>query len=77
MYHLIGIFNDNGNKQFNYFFSSFINEIMNSDEIETDFDIFKLFDVKKNINLLFIDLMVSFPNFDLKFKTKNINYKKF
>jgi hypothetical protein len=49
---------------------------MNLDEIKTDFDIFK-FDVKKNINLLFINLMVSFPNFDLKFKTKNINYKKF
>ncbi len=36
----ISIFNDNGNKQFNYFFSRFINEIMNANEIETDFDIF-------------------------------------
>ncbi len=29
------------NKQFNYSFSRFISEIMNANEIETDFDIFK------------------------------------
>jgi hypothetical protein len=72
----ISIFNDNGNKQFNYFFSRFINEIMNANEIETDFDIFKS-KIKTNINSLFLDFMVSFPNFDLKFKTMNNNYKKF
>jgi len=72
----ISIFNDNGNKQFNHFFSRFINEIMNANEIETDFDIFKS-KVKKNINSLFLDLMVSFPNFDLKFKTINNNCKNF
>jgi hypothetical protein len=66
----IRIFNDNSNKQFNYFFSRFINEIMNADEIETDFDIFKS-RIKKNINSLFLDFMVSFPKFDLKFKTIN------
>jgi hypothetical protein len=49
---------------------------MNADEIETDFDFFKS-RIKKNINSLFLDFMVSFPNFDLKFKTINTNYKKF
>ena len=44
---------------------------MNADEIETDFDIFKS-KIKKNINLLFLDFMVSFP-----FKTINTNYKNF
>jgi hypothetical protein len=43
---------------------------MNANEIETDFDIFKS-KIKKNINSLFLDFMVSFPNFDLKFKTIN------
>jgi hypothetical protein len=49
---------------------------MNANEIETDFDIFKS-KIKTNINSLFLDFMVSFPNFDLKFKTMNNNYKKF
>jgi len=64
------------NQNKNYFFSRFINEIMNANEIETDFDIFKS-KIKTNINSLFLDFMVSFPNFDLKFKTMNNNYKKF
>ncbi len=33
---------------------------------ETDFDIFKS-KIKTTINSLFLDFMVSFPNFDLKF----------
>ena len=49
---------------------------MNANEIETDFDIFKS-KIKKNINSLFLDFMVSFPNFDLKFKTINNNCKNF
>ena len=49
---------------------------MNADEIKTDFDIFKS-KIKKIINLLFLDFMVSFPNFDLKLKTIKTNYKKF
>jgi hypothetical protein len=47
----------NGNKQFNYFFSRFINEIMNANEIETDFDIFKS-KIKKNINSLFLRVLI-------------------
>jgi hypothetical protein len=49
---------------------------MNANEIETDFDIFKS-KIKTNINSQFLDFMVSFPYFDLKFKTRNNNYKKF
>jgi hypothetical protein len=51
------------------FFSRFIDEIMNADKIVTDFDIFKFNIIKRKINLLFIEFMISFPNFDLKFKT--------
>ena len=43
---------------------------MNANEIETDFDIFK-----SKIKTFYF--MVSFPNFDLKFKTINNNYKNF
>ncbi len=49
---------------------------MNANEIEIDSDIFKT-KIKKNINSLFLDFMVSFSNFDLKFKTINNNYKNF
>jgi hypothetical protein len=49
---------------------------MNANEIETDFDIVKS-KIKKNINSLFLNFMVSFSNFDLKFKTINNNYKNF
>ena len=38
---------------------------MNANEIETDFDIFKS-KIKTNINSLFLDFKVLFPNFDLK-----------
>ena len=47
---------------------------MNADEIETDFDFFNS-RIKKNINSLFLDFMVSFPNFDLKFNGM-LNWKK-
>jgi hypothetical protein len=63
----IGRYNDNGEKQFDYFFSKFINEIMSKNEIELDFDLFKT-RAKNNINLLFLDFVVIFINFDLNFK---------
>jgi hypothetical protein len=71
----IGRYNDNGEKQFDYFFSKFINEIMSKNEIELDFDLFKT-RAKNNINLLFLDFVVIFINFDLNFKKMFKNYKK-
>jgi hypothetical protein len=71
----IGRYNDNGEKQFYYFFSKFINEIMSKNEIELDFDLFKT-RAKNNINLLFLDFVVIFINFDLNFKKMFKNYKK-
>ena len=64
----IGVFNETGSKQFIYFFSKFINEIMTRDDIELNLEFYKA-RVKKNINLLFIDFISIFTNFDLKFKT--------
>ncbi len=49
---------------------------MNANEIETDFDIFKS-KIKTNINSLFLDFMVSFPNFDLKFKIQCRRFDNF
>jgi hypothetical protein len=71
----IGRYNDNGEKLFDYFFSKFINEIMSKNEIELDFDLFKT-RAKNNINLLFLDFVVIFINFDLNFKKIFKNYKK-
>jgi hypothetical protein len=51
-----------------YFFSKFINEIMARDDIELNLELYKA-KVKKNINLLFLDFIAIFTNFDLKFKT--------
>ena len=64
----IGVFNEIGSKQFIYFFSKFINEIMTRDDIELNLEFYKA-RVKKKINLLFIDFISIFTNFDLKFKT--------
>jgi hypothetical protein len=64
----IGVFNEIGSKQFIYFFSKFINEIMARDDIELNLELYKA-KVKKNINLLFLDFIAIFTNFDLKFKT--------
>jgi len=65
----IGVYNEVGSKQFIYFFSKFINEIMTTEFYKAR--------VKNNINLLFIDFVSIFTNFDLKFKTfYGINTKK-
>ena len=64
----IGVYNESGSKKFIYFFSKFINEIMTRDDIELNLQFYKA-RVKNNINLLFIDFVSIFTNFDLKFKT--------
>jgi hypothetical protein len=48
---------------------------LSKNEIELDFDLFKT-RAKNNINLLFLDFVVIFINFDLNFKKMFKNYKK-
>ena len=64
----IGVYNDNGSKKFIYFFSKFIYEIMTRHDIELNIELFKA-RVKNNINLLSIDFINIFKNFNLKIKT--------
>jgi hypothetical protein len=45
-----------------------VNLLMARDDIELNLELYKA-KVKKNINLLFLDFIGIFTNFDLKFKT--------
>ena len=71
----IGYYNDNGSKQFLYFFSKFVNEIMKIEDFDLNFEFFKN-RTKNNINLIFIEFVNIFDNFDLKFKCCYIKPKE-
>ncbi len=70
----IGIYNQNGTKQFIYFFSKFINEIMTLDKINFNFKVFKS-ETNNNIINLFLKFIKIFVSFDLKFKPMYIKHK--
>ena len=70
----IGTCNEYGIKQFIYFFSKFINEIMIIENLELNFQIFKSI-TKNNLDNLFLKFIKVFVSFDLKFKPLYIKHK--